>query len=234
MDADRIHELTAPYVLDALGEAEEREYEDHLRRCPRCREELSALQEASTALAYAVDTPAPSPALRERILAQAQRERPNVVPLRPRWVLPAAASLAAAAASVALGVGIWTSSLSSDLEREREAREDLARATQILAQPGSDRVPISGAEGTLLVAPTGEAVLVVSGLHPAPEGKTYEAWVIVGKDPKPAGIFEAGDEHTVVALERAVPENAVVAVTLEPDGGVDRPTGASLFQAETA
>ena len=84
METDAIHELTAAYALDALDDAEVREYEDHLARCPRCREELASLGEAAAALAYAADAPAPPPALRTRILEQARSERPNVVPLRRR------------------------------------------------------------------------------------------------------------------------------------------------------
>src|ERR671935_386966 len=85
MEADAIHELTAAYALDALDEHDEREYEEHLARCPHCREELASLTETATSLAYGVESPTPPPALRNRILEQARSERPNVVPLRPAW-----------------------------------------------------------------------------------------------------------------------------------------------------
>ena len=129
---------------------------------------------------------------------------------------------------------MWASSLSSELDRERAAREDLERAMEVLAEADADRVPLAGANGTLVVARTGDAALVVAGLAPAPEGKTYEAWVIEGKKPRPAGLFDAGEGRTVVGLERAVPEGAIVAVTLEDEGGVDEPTGTPLFTASTA
>ena len=51
--------------------------------------------------------------------------------------------------------------------------------------------------------------------------------------PRPAGIFAAHDGRTIVALERPVPRGAVVAVTLEPAGGVAEPTSSPLFTAET-
>ncbi|MGH2450297.1 MAG: anti-sigma factor, partial [Candidatus Limnocylindria bacterium] len=85
MERGEVHGLTAAYALDALGDAAEAEYEAHLRHCERCRDELAAFQEAATALAHAAPPAAPPPALRERILEQARSERPNVVPLRPRW-----------------------------------------------------------------------------------------------------------------------------------------------------
>lgn len=48
-----------------------------------------------------------------------------------------------------------------------------------------------------------------------------------------AGLFDASDGRTVVALNRHVPRGAVVAVTLEPAGGVEQPTSSPLFTAET-
>lgn len=232
MEPDDVHGLTGAYALDALDPADEAEYEEHLRRCPDCQRELASLREAAASLAYAVDAPAPPPELRSRILEQARAERRNVVPLRPRWAYPAAAA-AAVAATAAIALGAWAFSLASSLEDERQARANLDRATAVLAKDDTVAIPLSGATGTLVVAETGEAALVVSSLEPAPAGKTYEAWVIEDGRPLPAGLFAAGDGRTVVALERPVPRGAVVAVTLEPAGGVERPTSSPLFTAET-
>jgi anti-sigma factor RsiW len=131
MGHDDIHDLTAAYALDALDEQDRAAFEEHLAGCERCREEVVTLQEAAATLAYAVDAPAPPPELRGRILARARAERPNVLPLRPRWAAPAAV-IAAVAAAVAVGVGIWAATLSHDLSRERSAaaaqRQALARA----------------------------------------------------------------------------------------------------------
>jgi hypothetical protein len=58
--------------------------------------------------------------------------------------------------------------------------------------------------------------------------------VIEERKARPAGLFDVREEPTVVALERSVPAGAVVAVTLEPEGGVEAPTGEPLLTAETA
>lgn len=233
MESEAIHALTAAYALDALDDADEREYEEHLRVCPRCREELASLQEAASALAYGVVAPAPPPALRQRILEQATSERENVVPFRSRRPFRAAVAVAAAAACLALGLGIWAGSLSRSLDRERQARARQDELVSILSDPGARQVPLSGASGRLVVSLTGKAALVLSDVKRAPEGKTYEVWVIDGGKPQPAGLFEAESGREAVALTRAVPEGATVAVTLEQDGGVKAPTGAPLFSAET-
>jgi anti-sigma-K factor RskA len=228
MEADAIHELTAAYALDALDEPDEREYEAHLARCPRCREELASLGEAATSLAYGVEAPAPPPVLRDRILAQARAERPNVVPLRPAWRSWTAAA-AAVAACAAIGLGIWALTLSRSLDRTRSARDQQARVLAILGDPAARRVALSGAHGTLVVSHTGAGALLVSNLRPAPSGKTYEAWVIQNQSPRRAGTFSTTKPFP---LTRRIPEGAVVAVTIERRGGVNAPTGKPITAAQ--
>ena len=134
MDRTGIHELTAAYALHALEPDDERAYEEHLARCPACREDLAALQETASALAYAPEAPQPPPELRDRILAQARAERSNVVPLRPRGhLLAATTAVAAVAAVAAIALGLWAASLSRSLDQKTEA-------LQVLADPGARSV----------------------------------------------------------------------------------------------
>jgi len=225
MESITVHELTAAYALDALDSAEAREYESHLATCEKCRAELAQLSEAAGALAFAVEAPAPPPELRGRILETARSERANVVPMRPRWAVPAAA-IAVVAACAAIGFGIWAGSLHRSLDRERSASNRANHALTILSDPAASRHRLVGeANGSLVVSPHGEAAIVVSRLRPAPSGKTYEAWVIENGMPARAGTFRGGGDTSVLALQRAVPNGAKVAVTLEPKPGVDQPTG---------
>jgi hypothetical protein len=223
MDAEALHDLTAAYALHALEPEEERAYEEHLPYCERCRGELAELSEGAAALAYAADGPEPPAGLRERILAQARADRPNVVPLRPRWAIPAAAT-AVAAVAAAVALAVWATSLSSRLDRERGERRAQERAAAIIGDPAARRVQIEGGRGSLVVTPTGEGALVLARLQHASPGRTYEAWVAQGGSPKPAGTFEGGRDVTAVALDRPVPDGATVMVTEERDGGVDMPT----------
>ncbi len=82
-----------------------------------------------------------------------------------------------------------------------------------------------------MIAPGGNAALVVRSLPSAPSGKAYEIWVIEGTQPAPAGLFDGGPA-SVVALTRPVPAGARVAVTLERSGGVAQPTGQLLLRTE--
>ncbi len=227
MAGDALHDLTPAYALDALDAEERTAYEQHLATCERCRAELETMQRTASSLAYAVRSPEPPAELRDRILARARVERGNVVPFRPaRRLTYALGAAAAAAACIAIAIGVWATSLSSELERERSVVE-------ILADPQSRSLAMEGGEGRLVVTGTGDAALVVAGVAAAPEGMTYEIWVIEDDRPLRAGLFDGSGSRDVVRLTRPVPPGAQVAVTVEREGGVDAPTSEPVMSTQT-
>jgi anti-sigma-K factor RskA len=197
-----LHDLTAAYALDALDPDEAEAYERHLGQCEECREQLAELNGAAANLAFGAVAAAPPARLRAAILDAAAAERTNVVPLlRRRWVARGLAVAAAAAACVVVGLAV------------------------ALSQSGSRPVITA----SVVVGPDRTATLHISGLAAAPQGKTYEAWVIpAGRAPRPAGLFPGGGS-TSVRLRGPVPRNAVVAVTRERAGGASSPTLPIVF-----
>jgi anti-sigma-K factor RskA len=217
------HDLTAAYALDALAPEEEQAFQEHLRHCEPCRDEVARLLETAADLAAASPAAAPSPALRDRMLEQARAERGNVVPLRPRWAVPVAAT-AAVAACAAVAFGVWAAALHGTLHDRTSALQQRDRVLQVLADPAARKLALSGGKGTLYVGGTGRAALLAAGLPAAPAGKRYEAWVMAGGATRPAGLFGGGSQSSLL-LASAVPSGARVGVTLEPSGGSPRPTG---------
>ncbi|MFN2628716.1 MAG: anti-sigma factor domain-containing protein [Gaiellaceae bacterium] len=230
MAHESLHELTAAYALDALDERDLETYEEHLSGCPDCREELASLSGAASALAYAVAAPPPPPGLRDRILEAATAEPTNVVPLLRRPAFQAAAGVAAVAACLAIAFGLWSSSLHNQVDRYRNRSSSLAAAMSIVANPHSQRRPLTGGSGTLVVDPQGQAALVVEDLPAAPSGRTYEAWVMGTGAPQPAGLFRGGG-MTVFPLDRTLARGNFVGVTVERESGVQTPTGAPILRS---
>ena len=226
MEAHALHDLTAAYALDALGADEEREYEAHLARCQPCRSELARMTETAATLAYGIEAPEPPARLRESILSSVRADRSNVVPLRPRWAVPAAVTAVAAVAAV-IALALWATSLSSRVDRIQASRDRQARVAAILGADGARGVRI-GNLGKLVVTPAGAGALVLNRLAPAGHGRIYEAWVAETGVPKPAGTFQSGGSLTAVPLEQPVPSGAKVLVTTERHR-VDAPTQAPFI-----
>jgi anti-sigma-K factor RskA len=219
--AEDLHELSALYALDVLSGDERARFEEHLEDCDRCRAEIEGLRTTASSLAFAVEGPPPPAELRPRVLDAARAEGQNVIPLRPRrssFAVSIAAAVAVAATAAAVAFGVWGASLDKSLSRERAT-------ISILTDPAARHVPVKGAPGELVVAPTGEAVLSVA-LPKPPKGKTYEAWVA---DPsvRPAGVFSGGATKLRVHVRRG----AQVMVSVERAGGVGAPTTTPIISA---
>src|SRR5919201_5471321 len=227
---ENVHDMLAPYALDALEEDERRTFERHLEECSECRDELPALADAAAALALAVDPADPPPELRGRILAEARKGGEVLrLPMKTTTILGAAAAVAACAA---IGLGLWAATLRGSLSRERSASARENAALAILADPSARKVPLTGRSGVVAVRSDGTAALAIRSLGRAPSGKTYEAWVIRARTPTPAGVF-AGDNSrtTLFALSERVAAGATVAVTVERAHGVSKPTTPPIARA---
>lgn len=131
-----------------------------------------------------------------------------------------------------------------EMVRDRERR--MAVASQEAAWLKDPRVQIAllkGLEGNpaararLLWNPgTKQGILWVSGLPPLPLEKSFELWAFVGDQPVPAGTFDAHpDAAAVIPIGRqdTLGEAPVkFAVSIEPKGGVPKPTGEIVLVGE--
>lgn len=119
-----------------------------------------------------------------------------------------------------------------------EAKSQLARereAVELLTSPGARMAKLAGtkdapgAQAMLAYDKNGHAMLMAKGLPAAPKGMAYQLWFIKDGKKMPGKVFST-DASGNGMLEDEIPtvarEAAVFAVTLEPEGGVQVPTGA--------
>jgi anti-sigma-K factor RskA len=187
--------------------------------------------------------------------ASARRTPEGAAELRrpPRRVrLASAASWVAVALAAVFGANRWLeaervrSELAAERARRAEEREALAHAEtrrEALVREHAElsellvAVANGDARAIALAGQAGSAqafvrenrlVLFVNGLPSAPAGQTYQAWAIEGGVPRSAGVFDtdaAGHAQHRNALASDIAADAVIAVTVEPEGGVPQPTG---------
>ncbi len=172
-------DLLGPYVMGTLGPYEEREVEEHLQRCPSCRQEAQELRLVHERLAdLAYSTEAPPEDLKARVVAGIpRREAGRRVPI---WVAAVAATFCVLAV---LGV-IITPDLFG------------ARASANLSPTG--RAPDAG--GEVSIRGTGENMemrLEAWGLPPCKSEQYYELWLVEGHERVSAGSFTVGQSGRV-------------------------------------
>ena len=231
---ESMRDLVAVYALDALEESEAAEVEDHLRQCPRCRDELAGYRETAALLAHA-GSPAPEGVWEKisgEIGAGPTLSAPKLSLMiggqkRPArtWALRAAA---AAAVLVLAGTGIEIShqdnrinQLTSALAGQSLLREATAAALDPAAQRLALTSPSGQTQATAAVLPDGTGYVVSEAMPTLRIGRTYQLWSIVSGRAMSAGLMGS---HPGVTKFRLADHASVLAVTVEPAGGSVQPT----------
>jgi anti-sigma-K factor RskA len=112
-------------------------------------------------------------------------------------------------------------------DAERTLSGLTSRETRTVALAGTDQAPAAAARA-FLDPETRRLVLVVYELPPPPPGRSYQLWVIVGGEPTSAGVFDvdpAGRTRYETAEVPAIEGAVTIAVTVEPAGGLPKPSG---------
>ena len=219
-----VHELTAGYALDALDDDERRAYEAHLASCEPCRDELAGLL-AGLRLRWRAR---PSVPCRPRRCAAGSSSRRvangrTSSPLRRPLHVSGAAARAAVAAAAAIVIGSGRRAVQPSSTMPRASWQcSVTRSAQVF-ETAKGEAPRGRPErrgGARRAAARTRA-----------RGKDYEIWVFENGVPAARGALRGAGRGATDAPGRA---GQMVAVTVEPDGGLDAPSGAPVFAASSA
>jgi hypothetical protein len=220
-----MHDLVAPYALDALDPHESALFEAHLESCSRCRSQLADMTEAAGELAESAAV-RPPPGLKAAVMAEiGEPAVAPVVEMGSRRRSRLAWSVATAAAVIALVFfGLWA-----------VTNNELGQADQIAAvyeSPDARVIDLDSPLGPVrfvFSAELGRGVLNGGSLSDLDDADLYEIWLIGNDAPVPSGTLVAGE--TAVLVEGVEP-GLVLAVTVEPAPGSDAPTSDPILAAE--
>jgi anti-sigma-K factor RskA len=221
-----LHQLIAPYALDALEADDRSRFEAHLALCEQCRVELVGFLSTTARLGDA-EAMTPPPELRERLLttvSSTPQERPVVTALsqrsRVRRIAPRVAFVAAVAAAV-VGIGGFV----AEHEQAEDLRADRSRFTAVMSAPDAATTEESAAGGgalRVIASPTHDAAVVVgASLSKLDVDQTYQVWRM--RDGKPTSVGLLGRGPGMLYVD-GIKDADAFAVTVEPSGGSPQPT----------
>ena len=229
-------------ALDAIGAAsneEKAELRRHLATCDDCQRAADELSETAALIALQADAAAPPPELRRNILRSL-----GTTSRFPWWL--------SAAAAILLGLWLWNAyelremreserALRAQLERLKSDRDKLSATVAALSSAGTRTIQLSGqtiapaASANVFLDPSQRRAFVFfHGLPANAQDKSYQLWIIRADQvaPQSAGVFNvdpSGNASLVVQNLPVQTQIKAIAVTLEPRGGVQAPTGAKYL-----
>jgi anti-sigma-K factor RskA len=252
-DCREVDALDAAYILGALETDEVRAVQEHLATCPQPHAGLRGLMGIEQVLAMGLEPVAPSPDLRDRLMATIARTpqdwaaAPSVaapvsvrVPERPveasprrgwlDWLSPQVARPLAIAAVVALvAVGAWGLNAQTQLAARDRALRDVAEA--IAGGEVAFRVSGDAGRGYVVETPGAGAAFVVADVASLEANQLYELWLINDGGPVAVGTFRPAPEAVaVIPVELDLEGYSTFAVTVE-EGRVDTPTSEPVMVA---
>lgn len=228
MTCEEFEELSGAYAIGALPPAEMADARAHLASCNK-HADVRELQLVTAGLGAAAEME-PPPALKTRLMDATNADLRSRPPARTtgegRTGIMSALSglfrrpafgyaLSGALAVAVAGLLIWNISLQSD------GGTSSGGDNRIVAQ-------LTGAASGEITYLKDQQITVVTidGLEPAPDGMSYQAWVIRDGQPTSLGIMRPDDTGEARALltDREFRESDTIAITVEPAGGSQQPT----------
>lgn len=249
--------LAELHGLAALDGEDLRRFQAHLAEgCARCEAAVRQTEETLARVAMSGPRTAPPADIRGRLLRRVgASRRPRPVRWR-RWAIGTAAAAGAAAALSGAYVAARYEARLGEMAREQaRASEALDRnaaalrdrtalyrgtvellrdpATRVVELRGQPAAP--GSVARVIWHDVRGGLLIAANLPPPPAGNAYELWTIAGSAPRRASLFapdaQGGATVAVPPTPGGGPVNAF-AVTLEPEAGVDAPTGPMVLASK--
>jgi anti-sigma-K factor RskA len=235
------------YALGALDGEELKALQAHLASgCAVCEAHIRETRETLNQLPRSLHVITPPAAVKTRVFERLTPRQSEAAVQQSRhwpewrWWFVGAGSLAAAAIVFATAAILVSSrnelaQLRSQLAAVQTGVQEKDQLIEFLTAPEVRSVQLTGlaaaprGKGKLFWNPgTGRGLLITSGLPKPSADKTYELWGIEGTQPVAAGVFSVDDAGEArVPLPQVAPgrEFDKFAVTLEPAGGVSKPSG---------
>ena len=255
MNHERFEDLRDAYVLGALPEDERRSFDDYLANHPERQAEIDELGAVAGLLAFSPQEQEPPPELRSRVMEVVEAEAESRQARRRSalaWVgdfLSFRNLALGAAALLIVGLLSWNVLLQDqiqdlqgqvadaqgqvdDLQGQLADAQDQQQLqqTQTIALEGA--WADQGANAEVAYIHKNQIILVAKNMPSVPEDKTCQIWVIKGDVPQPSGLFQPDGNMTATPITNSISEADVIAVTVEPAGGSEKPTSDPVLLAE--
>ena len=251
-DKEQYQDELTLFSLGLLKGYERRMIEEHLGTgCEVCLQVMRENELALSSLAYSLDDSPLAPEIETRIFdkIEAQESAPSKAPKFSFWnsIKPIWLNLGSA---VAVGLLVFLFANNMSLRNElfvqrqdiKNLQTSLGKDTEVMdyvMNPNVQTVKLAGtmselnSSGKLLWdEDSTKALLLVFNIPTLEEGMTYQVWCMEKGIPVSLGTFKVNENGEEMMEIKSMPrpsKEMEVLITLEPDGGMPHPTGATYL-----
>jgi len=230
---DHTHDLAAPYVLNALGFDELKEYEQHYQNCHTCREEVANHRETVSVLAEALSITPPK-YLKEQIVNAIKKHqldseiRVEFDELKSSYSFIKKMSLVVASFILICGIGLagWAIGTAAT-ENTNELVVNVLKSEDAIV------TNLEGEEGSIRIvwSPINNQAAVIGNKLPnLNKDQIYELWFIhPDQSVSAAGLFKPQNGQPITLLELGNADAVGWGVTIEPAQGSEQPTSDVIY-----
>lgn len=252
-DRDKYEDQITLFALGLLKGYELRQLEEHLDTgCEVCEQLMRENDLVLSSLAYSLDDSPLDPSIETKIFDKIETIEPSPVVTTPKlsfWdsIKPMWLNLGSA---VAVGLLVFLFANNMSLRNELSVQKQdianlqasLGKETEVMdyvMNPNVQTVKLAGtmsdlnSSGKLLWnEDSTNALLLVSNIPTLEEGMTYQVWCMENDIPVSLGTFKVNENGEEMMEIKSMPRPSremEVLITLEPDGGMPHPTGATYL-----
>lgn len=238
------------YVMGELSAVEIAEVEKAISNYPEVRAELEKVEASIEALAFATAITPPE-GIKNRIMDELKDETPIISLSSSRdtsfFKYAAAASMFLAFTSIILAYTYWSKwqnaedRLSDVIAQNQQFAENYNMVNQrldnlqgtvaIMNDVAFQRIVMNGTDNSpdavatvYWNASTEEVYLSIRNLKNLSQNQQYQLWAIIDGKPVDAGVFDATQNGSLLAMKSIGTGAAAFAVTIEPKGGSESPS----------
>ena len=246
MECEKLYD----YFNDQLSKDEKQKFEEHLKTCKNCQEELDELNILNESLPYHVENIVPPKDMKSRIMnnilndennedtsAQEYNDNSQHRPLNTKRNIIKNVSLISMAALLLISIvgNLYQFNVKDHGSKNKDHHLINKSSAQIIKLKSTEKDQVQGEAFIAKNKKERQLVVQAQNLQETKGNEAYQVWILKGEKPYRAGTFVSSKNSGIVIFDLSdieLDKQDKIAITLEPSPNNQAPEGDIIMAGE--
>ncbi len=250
MECEKLYE----YFNDQLSEEEKKEFEEHLKTCKECQDELNDLNILNESLPYQVERVTPPKEMKSRIMnnilsennneeKSSHQEKNESFIEKKQKPIKRKNNIIRNIAFTSMAALLFISLIGNVYQFNTQDKEKKTKDNKLINKDNAQVIKLKSTEqdkvqGEAFVAKSNnekQLVVQANGLQETKGNQAYQVWILKGEKPYRAGTFVSSKDSGMVVFDLSdieLDKQDKIAITLEPSPNNPAPEGDIIMASE--